>query len=341
MATKESVFLEMNKEEKGLVEPDKIYHAMKTFHKDGSIREGKINEMTNVEDILQVKLISNDLDKLSEVAHLFDIDLKPFKNTEDIEISSHYIDFNNQLTLNLSIPIGLSETTIEEESIHFIIKNKKVFTFYPTHVNTIIDQLTKIRYNESSLNFTSHLDFLLFQLGTISDYYADVVENISSKIRTTYYDIIKTTNVSDKNLDRLTHYNFSNFLVRESLSEFQKILLLLRRKYFENNNIIEKLELEINDLNVISEHVQYNFERVTDLKSNLNSKIELQQNKIFKTLTIITVCVSIPTLITGVYGMNFKNMPELSYKFGYPAIILIIAMSLVIPLIYFSRKKWF
>jgi magnesium transporter len=51
------------------------------------------------------------------------------------------------------------------------------------------------------------------------------------------------------------------------------------------------------------------------LEDNINSKIDLEQNKIFRTLTIITVCISLPT-IAGIYGMNFKNMPELDWNLG-------------------------
>lgn len=314
---------------------------MEIFYKNGVVK--KYNDTKNVrfDEIQHVKVTTSNIDELKEISKLFNIDMRPFQNREDIEISSHYIDVDNQLTLNFNIPIGLTDKLIKEESIHFVIKHDIVFVFISKHVEEIIDQLTELRYDNKKLKLSSHLEFLVFQLGTISDYYADVVEMISNKVRTTYYDIINTAKISDNNLDKLTHYNFSNFLVRECLSEFQKIILLLRRKFVDNSNISDKLELEINDLNVISEHIQYNFERVTDLKSSINSKIELEQNIIFKTLTIITVCVSIPTLIAGVYGMNFKNVPELEHPYGYPVIIIIIFLSLILPLVYFKFRKWF
>jgi magnesium transporter len=47
------------------------------------------------------------------------------------------------------------------------------------------------------------------------------------------------------------------------------------------------------------------------LKENINSKIDLEQNSIFRTVTIITVCISLPTLIAGVYKVNLENIPEL------------------------------
>ncbi|WP_394776119.1 CorA family divalent cation transporter [Flavobacterium sp.] len=59
------------------------------------------------------------------------------------------------------------------------------------------------------------------------------------------------------------------------------------------------------------------FERLDDLKDYISTKIDLEQNRIFKTLTIITMCISLPMLVAGVYGMNFKNMPEQEWEYGY------------------------
>ena len=81
------------------------------------------------EDIIYIKLIGNEEKKLNEIAERWNINLKPFQNREDIEISSHYIDVSNQLTLNLSIPISTSEETAEGESIHIVIKENILFLF--------------------------------------------------------------------------------------------------------------------------------------------------------------------------------------------------------------------
>jgi magnesium transporter len=100
--------------------------------------------------------------------------------------------------------------------------------------------------------------------------------------------------------------NFNNLLIKESISNFQRILHLLIQNKFELKTITTKIN-ELDDIAVISDHLQFNFERLDDLEDNINSKIDLEQNKIFRTLTIITVCISLPTLIAGIYGMNFKN----------------------------------
>jgi len=57
-------------------------------------------------------------------------------------------------------------------------------------------------------------------------------------------------------------------------------------------------------------------------------------------LIVVTVCVSLRTLIAGVYGMNFANMPELQTSLGYPIAIVALTFSAILPYIYFRRKKW-
>ena len=116
---------------------------------------------------------------------------------------------------------------------------------------------------------------------------------------------------------------------------------MLKKSDKYSDEIFNKINEEIDDLTMIADYLQYNFNRLDDLSGNINSKIELEQNKIFKILTIITVCISLPTLIAGVYGMNFKHMPELNWVWGYPVIILFLVLSFIFPLIYFKRKKWF
>jgi magnesium transporter len=139
----------------------------------------------------------------------------------------------------------------------------------------------------------------------------------------------------------LTELNFSNLLVRESLSEYMRILILLKRNQVYRDIVGQEISLELADLKVVSEHIQYNFDRLDDLKENINSKIELEQNRIFKILTMITVCISLPTLIAGIYGMNFVYMPELNWAFGYPLVLILLVISFILPLIYFRGKKWF
>lgn len=291
--------------------------------------------------IINIRLLDASDKLLKEIASKFTLDLSFFNKKEDIEISSHYIDSNNQLTLNISVPIFTAQNIHNEESFHIIFKDQMVFIFISSELNNLINSLSFPKYDVDKLTFKSGLDYLLFELGILSDYYADLVEFTSFSIKRIYQDIIDVKEFTDNKLDNLTNLNFSNFLIRESVSEYQRVLLLLRKKFSHHHDVVQKLELEINDLNVVNEHLVYNFDRISDLKNNISSKIELEQNNIFKILTIFTVSLSLPTLIAGIYGMNFKYMPELNIYLAYPIVLLIILLSFILPLIYFKYKNWF
>ena len=69
--------------------------------------------------------------------------------------------------------------------------------------------------------------------------------------------------------------------------------------------------------------------------------ITIAQNDLFKVLTIVSVVGIPPTLVAGIYGMNFKNMPELNWAWGYLFGLAAIALSAILPLIWFKVRGWF
>ena len=68
--------------------------------------------------------------------------------------------------------------------------------------------------------------------------------------------------------------------------------------------------------------------------------INIEQNEIVKTLTIASVAGIPPVLVAGIYGMNFRIMPELGWRFGYPIAIGAIVVSTLIPILWFKRRGW-
>jgi magnesium transporter len=68
--------------------------------------------------------------------------------------------------------------------------------------------------------------------------------------------------------------------------------------------------------------------------------INTEQNEIFKVLTIVSVVGIPPTLIASLYGMNFHDMPELSWRWGYPYGLALIALSTILPIWWFKRRGW-
>lgn len=293
-----------------------------------------------LKDLFNVRIIDFSQKDLTDLSEKFGLNLRIFKQKEDIEISSHFLNLSSQLVFNFSIPSYSSNIFFEEEEVFIIIKNKVVFYFLTTKMDRNLTNLTKTRYDFDSINFGSHLEHFVFQIGVISDYYADLTELISKRIKLLFQKTLESTQFIENDLDLITQLNFNNLLVKESITNFQRILILLIRSGDREKIINQRIGVELDDIAVITEHIQYNFDRLDDLKENINSKIDLEQNRIFKTLTIITVCISLPTLIAAVYGMNFSQMPELNWAYGYPLSIALMLGSFLAAIAFFKLKKW-
>jgi magnesium transporter len=80
--------------------------------------------------------------------------------------------------------------------------------------------------------------------------------------------------------------------------------------------------------------------RVQLLQDASSAIINIGQNEVMKVLTVVSVAGVPPVLIAGIYGMNFKNMPELNWPWGYAYGLALIVISTVIPLIWFRLKDW-
>ena len=81
-------------------------------------------------------------------------------------------------------------------------------------------------------------------------------------------------------------------------------------------------------------------EYVMQLRDLMQSQLDVRQNHIMTVLTVITSIFLPLTLIAGWYGMNFRYMPELEWKYSYPVVIVICIVIVVVCLVWFKRKKW-
>ena len=76
------------------------------------------------------------------------------------------------------------------------------------------------------------------------------------------------------------------------------------------------------------------------LRDLIQTRVDMKQNRIMTLLTVITTIFTPLTLITGWYGMNFYNMPELKAPWGYPMVIIVCLLIAGFSLWYFKKKKW-
>jgi magnesium transporter len=94
------------------------------------------------------------------------------------------------------------------------------------------------------------------------------------------------------------------------------------------------------DIGSLADHANFMTNKVQLLLDATLGLINIEQNNIIKVLTIVSVMGIPPTLIASMYGMNFKNMPELSWSFGYYYGLAVIFLSAILPLAWFKWRGW-
>lgn len=130
-----------------------------------------------------------------------------------------------------------------------------------------------------------------------------------------------------------------------SLRNYYEQLVGISERLYENENGIfdgEKayyLKTVADRSSRLCSEINLFRENLVRLREAYQARLDLKMNSTMKLLTVITVIFLPLTLITGWYGMNFVNMPELSSPYGYPAVIAVSTAVVIICIIVFRKKK--
>ncbi len=130
--------------------------------------------------------------------------------------------------------------------------------------------------------------------------------------------------------------------VNETLLGLSRILTFLGAEKAlavrkENQALIKTL---VRDLRSLVDHAGFLNSKANFLLDAVLGILNVEQSNIIKTFTVASVALMPPTLIASIYGMNFQYMPELASRFGYPAALVLMVISAVLPIVYFRRKGW-
>jgi magnesium transporter len=106
------------------------------------------------------------------------------------------------------------------------------------------------------------------------------------------------------------------------------------------HDMIVRLQAVSSDIASLVQFSEGLVSRVQLLQDAATGIINIDQNDVMKVLTIASVVGIPPVLVVGIYGMNFKNMPELDLAWGYPYALLMVVVTAALPLIWFKWKDW-
>src|SRR5690606_32966359 len=131
--------------------------------------------------------------------------------------------------------------------------------------------------------------------------------------------------------------------IRESLVSIGRLVLFLANDA-ESMKWQKEMRLQLKtmqrDVQSLSDHASYLGNKITFLLDAMIGLMSLEQNNVIKIFAVLSVVLMPPTVIASIYGMNFRNMPELDWTFGYPFALAIMLAAAVLPYLFFKWKRW-
>lgn len=131
-----------------------------------------------------------------------------------------------------------------------------------------------------------------------------------------------------------------NSKINESLHSISRLLAFFRHVKGNSRAVNEGIQTLMTDVNALTTQTNFLSDKLTFQLDATLGMINVEQNMIIKIFSIVTVFFMPATLVSSVYGMNFRNIPELDWHYGYPAALGLMVMCAAIPYLFFRRKGW-
>ena len=130
----------------------------------------------------------------------------------------------------------------------------------------------------------------------------------------------------------------NTMVVRENIVDKQRLIANLMKSDKYPVELEQRLNVLQQDISSLINHTNFNFERLEYLQDTAEGLINLEQNRIMKLFTLISLLLMPPTLVASFYGMNVK-LPMAQRPFAWAIIILVMVLSVVIVLYVFKKRK--
>ncbi len=184
-------------------------------------------------------------------------------------------------------------------------------------------------------------DYLAYGLiDAVVDNYFVVLEKIGDRIESLETELIG--NPTQKTVQKIYLLKRELIFLHNAVWPLREVVNSLAKH--ESSLIREPTVPYLRD---VYDHVAHIIESLDIYREMISSMLDMylssvsnRLNEVMKVLTVIATIFMPLTFIAGVYGMNFKNMPELDWRYGYPAIVLIMVGIAASMVYYFKRKKW-
>jgi magnesium transporter len=235
------------------------------------------------------------------------------------------------------VPAGF----VLSEKVLLTVRSSKLVAFHK-----VIEEVQKSEQIDPAHTFAHLLEALV-------DRVADVLETSAQDLDESSHLIFHPETVKQGRLAhetiRLRRLMIRTGRTSERMARVQYTLVCLDRiaKFAAEHcrdwialDVANRLHIVSSDITSLVQFTEGLVSRVQLLQDAASGIINIDQNEVMKVLTIASVVGVPPVLIVGVYGMNFKHMPEYDWTYGYPYALAVVVISALLPLIWFKWKDW-
>ena len=316
-----------------------VYKAENNGLVKKSLTNSNIKDLNPIETRTWIDLNKPTLEILQSLSKLTNIPMSLLNSALDEEESAHIDNEDDNVLIVLDVPHIDKETNNISTKPFIIAYNSDYFLTISKYNNTLIPNLlNKVK----NLKPQKQLRFTLLIIYNLAKEFISTLKHIDNQTK----DVEKRLHTSMKNKEifELMDINKTFVYISNAISANKVVLnkLLkssLYKKYDEDIDLIEDTEVELNQA---AEMCNLYRDILAGTMDAFASIISNNLNIVMKTLTIITIVISIPTLIASIFGMNVDLPFVDENKYGFYIIIAISAVLVIlgaILLIYFTRNK--
>ncbi|MGA1823635.1 MAG: magnesium/cobalt transporter CorA [bacterium] len=288
----------------------------------------------NIDGLHEVEII----EKIGKEFGIHPLVLEDILNTTQ---RPKYEDFEQYLYIVLKmLTFDDTERIIKAEQVSIIVGPHFLLSFQEKEGDIFMSLRDRIRNAKGRIRKmgTDYLAYAL--LDAIVDHYFIILEKIGEEIED--MEDLLLANPTHEIVHTIHRLRQEIIFLRKSVWPLREVISALARE--ELPMIHETTGVYLRDVYDHTIQVIDTVETFRDLISGMLdiylSSISNKMNNVMKVLTIIATIFIPLTFIAGIYGMNFKYMPELEWRWGYPAVWIVMGGIFIAMLIYFKRKEW-
>jgi magnesium transporter len=250
-------------------------------------------------------------------------------------------DFGDYLFIVLKmLHYDEKEDETKTEQVSLVLSSKCVLSFQEDEGDVFDPIRERIRTDRGRIRKMG-VDYLAYSLiDAIVDNYFMVLEKIGEKIEDIEDELVK--NPTPAVLRTIHRFKRELIFLRKSVWPLREVISRLER--WESPLIDKSIDIYLRDVYDHTIQVIDALETFRDMLSGMLdiylSSVSNRMNEVMKVLTIIATIFIPLTLVAGIYGMNFKYMPELESPWGYPMVYVVMLAVSGVMMVYFRRKRW-